>query len=134
MPLWWRLAGLWQGLLLGAAVIGLTWMVAILIFGVFGAAPGLPHLLTSASQLPWLFLGTLATLGLGAATSSVCMSWVSKTAERERAEITVELRRQIEAVAGEMVIVLAEQELSELRRFREELRTAARTAGPAPAS
>jgi len=134
VPLWWRLAGLWQGLLLGAAVIGLTWMVAILIFGVFGAAPGLPHLLTSASQLPWLFLGTLATLGLGAATSSVCMSWVSKTAERERAEITVELRRQIEAVAGEMVIVLAEQELSELRRFREELRTAARTAGPAPAS
>jgi predicted GTPase len=134
VPMWWRLAGLCQGLLLGAIVVGLAWMTTIVIFGVFHAAAGLPHLFSSVSLLLWLALGTLAMLGLGVLTSSACMSRVRKTADRERDEVTVEMRGQIEAVAGQMVIVPAEQELSELDRFREELRVASRASGASPAS
>jgi energy-coupling factor transporter ATP-binding protein EcfA2 len=131
---WWRLAGLGQGLLLGAVVVSIVWMTVIVVFGVFHAASGVPHLFSSASELIWLILVTAAMLGLGLAISSVCMSWVSKAAEAERTAVTIEMRGKIAVLAAEMVIMPAEQELSELDRFREELRIALRGTVPTPAS
>ncbi len=51
---WWRLAGVWQGLLLGAAAVALAWIALILAFGVFHAASGVPTLLSNTGALPWI--------------------------------------------------------------------------------
>jgi hypothetical protein len=130
---WWRAAGLWQGLLLGAAAVGLIWLALVLTFGVFHAAAGLPALLSRVSLMPWIGLGTAAVLGLGAATSWACLRQVRTSAERESAQLTADIGTRIEAVAGQLVVLPAEQELSELARYLEESRIAARGAGQAPA-
>jgi GTP-binding protein EngB required for normal cell division len=129
---WWRAAGLWQGLLLGAAAVGLVWLALILTFGVFHAAAGLPALLSKVSVMPWIGAGTAAALGLGAATSWACMRQVRTSAERESARLTADIGERIEAVAFESVVMPTEQELSELVRYREESEIAARGAGQAP--
>jgi len=123
---WWRLAGLWQGLLLGAAAVGLVWLALILTFGVFHAAAGLPALLSKVSVMPWIGAGTAAVLTLGAATSWACLRHVRTSAERESARLTTDIGERIDAVARETVVMPAEQELSELARYREESEIAAR--------
>ena len=133
IPPWWRLAGLWQGLLLGSVTVGLAWMIAILVFGVFHAAAG-TRLFSDVSLLPWLLLASVAMLLLGVLTASTCMSWVRKTAGIESIRVAAEMRDKIADVASEMVIMPAEQELSELGRFREELRIASRGASSAAAN
>ena len=125
---WWRLAGAWQGLLLGAAVVAVAWMAATVAFGVFHAASGVPTLFSDLVMLPVLAAAAIVALGLGAFTSRVCMSAVAKTAERENTQVATDMKRRIVGVAREMVIMPAEQELSEYRRYREELSVA----GPAP--
>src|SRR5262249_56188874 len=50
---WWRAVAAWQGLLLGAAVLGVAWLLAIIILGGFGAAPHAAPVLSDASLLPW---------------------------------------------------------------------------------
>jgi 50S ribosome-binding GTPase len=129
---WWRLAGLWQGLLLGTAAVGLAWLLLILIFGVFHAAAGLPTLLSKVSVMPWIAAGTFAVLALGAYTSWACMRAVRVSVERESGRVTAEIGNRIAAVADEMVVIPAEQELSELARYREETEIAARGAAPGP--
>jgi hypothetical protein len=59
-------------------------------------------------------------------TSSICMRLVVSSAEREKAHVTLAMQERIVGVAADMVIGPAEQELSELERFREETRIAAR--------
>ena len=127
VSLWWRLAGLWQGLLLGSVTVGLAWIVAIVVLGVFHWAAGAPRLFSDVSLLPWLVLASAAMLMLGMLTASTCMSWARKTAGRESIQAAAEMRDRIAGVASEMAIMPAEQELSELGRFREELRIASRT-------
>ena len=131
---WWRLAGLWQGLLLGTAAVAVVWLALVIVFGVFHAAAGVPRLLSDTGAMPWLGAGTVAALALGAATSSVCMRLVAATAERETKQVTADMRVRIAGVADEMVIVPAEQELSELGRYREEAVIAFQAAGTTPAS
>ena len=123
---WWRLAGVWQGLLLGAAAVAVAWIALIVVFGVFHAARGAPTLLSRTSALPWIAALAVVTLVLGAMTSSICMRLVVSSAEREKAHVTLAMQERIVGVAGDMVIGPAEQELSELERFREETRIAAR--------
>jgi len=131
---WWRLAGVWQGLLLGAFAVCLAWMVAIVVLGAFHPMTAPPALFSDLSLLPWLGAIAVATLLLGALTSSACMSWARKTAERESTTVTADMRHRIASLASEAVIVSAEQELSELDRFREEFRVASRRTSPTPAS
>ena len=130
---WWRLAGLCQGLLLGTAAVAVVWLVLVMVFGVFHAASGVPRLLSDTGALPWIGVGAVAALGLGAATASVCMRLAASTAERENTQVTADMRERIAGVADEMVIVPAEQELSEFGRYREEARIASRDVGTAPA-
>ncbi|HVB44994.1 MAG TPA: YfjP family GTPase [Streptosporangiaceae bacterium] len=131
---WWRLIGLWQGVLLGAVGVGLAWLAAITVFGGFHAASGLPWLLSSPGALPWAGLTLAAALGFGAATSAECMALVRKMAERENTRVDSDIRSRIAAVADEMVIMPTEQELSEFDRYREELKIACHGAESAPAS
>ena len=118
---WWRLAGLWQGLLLGTAAVAIVWLALVVVFGVFHAAAGVPGLLSDTGALPWIGAGAVAALALGAATASVCMRLVASTAEHENTQVTADMRERIAGVADEMVIVPAEQELSEFGRYREEV-------------
>jgi len=123
---WWRITGVWQGLLLGAATVAIAWTGLIVAFGVFHAATGAPALLSRTSALPWVIAVAGVALALGAVTATVCMQLVLSTAERENTEVTAAMRKRIAAVAAEMVIQPADEELSELERFREETRIAAR--------
>jgi len=129
---WWRLAGLAQGVLLGAVAIGLGWCVAVLVLGVFGAGSGLPSLLSSPIMVLWALLLAGAALGLGAGTALVCLSLVKQRALNETAALTVTIRQRIEGVTEELAIVPAEQELSDFARFREEFELA--LSGPAGAT
>jgi GTP-binding protein EngB required for normal cell division len=127
---WWRFAGVWQGLLLGAAAVAIAWIALVLAFGVFHAASGLPAVLTDTGALPWIVALAVAALALGAATASICMRLVVSTAEHENTQVTAAMKERVAVVAAEMVVVPAEQELAELERYREEARIAERGLQP----
>ena len=127
---WWRIAGVWQGLLLGAAAVAVAWIALIIVFGEFHVASGLPTLLTNTHALPWIVAMAVGALVVGAATASICMKLVLSAADRENAYVSTAMKEHVAAVAVEMVIVPAEKELSELERYREEARIATRGIEP----
>jgi GTP-binding protein EngB required for normal cell division len=122
---WWRLIGGLQGLLLGGVVVGLAWILALLIFGVFHAADNVPRLFSDVSLLPWAIILTAAFLVLGWLTASGSRNVVRAAAEQEGERVQETMRARIGDVAREMVIAAVEQELAESGRFRDELRVAA---------
>jgi GTP-binding protein EngB required for normal cell division len=122
---WWRLIGGLQGLLLGGVVVGLAWILALLIFGVFHAADNVPRLFSDVSLLPWAIILTAAFLLLGWLTAAVSRNVVRAAAEQESERVQETMRARIGDVAREMVIVPVEEELAEYGRFRDELRVAA---------
>src|SRR5262249_41774004 len=70
--LWWRLVAVWQGLLLGGAVAGLTWLLVLIVAGIFGA---LQHTtFSNVALLPWIAVMIAAILLLGWLTASGCMT------------------------------------------------------------
>ena len=121
---WWRLIGAAQGLLLGAVIVGLAWIAAIVAFGVFKAGSA-PRLFGDVALIPWICVMLAAFLFLGWLTASGCMNLVRTAARHEHEQVEGDVRARIAAVAREMAIVPAEQELSEYRRFRDELAVAA---------
>jgi GTP-binding protein EngB required for normal cell division len=125
----WRLVGAWQGLLLGCVIVGLAWMAAIVVFGVFGVGSNVPRLFSELSLLPLIAAMIAAMLLLGALTASACLNLVRAAAERESRQVTDAIRGRLAVLASEMVVMPAEQEVGELGRFREEFRTAAGRAG-----
>ena len=125
---WWRLAGLAQGVLLGAVAIALAWFIAVLVFGVFHAASGLPGLLSDPLSLLWAFMLGGVALGLGVVGASASMDAVKKRALAESTQISADIRKRIEGIAKEMAVVPVGQELSEFDRYREEYAVAAKEA------
>src|ERR1700691_1183540 len=123
--LWWRLVGALQGLLLGCVIVSVLWIVALTIFGVFRAAGTVPQLFGDASLLPWVLILFAAFLILGWLTATGGMNLVRAAAAREREMVLETMRARIGAVAREMVLAPAEQELAEYQRFRGEVRVAA---------
>ncbi len=121
---WWRLVAVWQGLLLGGAVVGLGWILALLGVGVFHASAGAPVPLRDVSMVPWVVLLVAAILGLGWLTASGCMSIAVRLALREREQVEQDMHEGVAAVAREMVTGPVEHELSEYARFCEELTVA----------
>lgn len=121
--LWWRLAAVWQGLLLGCAVSALGWLGAILAFGVVGAARA-PSLFSDVTLLPWAVAIVAGLLLLGWLSAAGFMNLVVVAATRERARSEQRMRAKAAQVARELVAVPVEQELSEYARFREALATA----------
>jgi energy-coupling factor transporter ATP-binding protein EcfA2 len=124
---WWRAVAAWQGLLLGAAAVGLVWVVAIIILGAFGAAPHAALLLRDVGLLPWVALMVAAILLLGWLTANGCMALVIREADREREQVQQRMRAGITDVARLYVLGPVERELSEFARFHDEL-TVARAA------
>jgi hypothetical protein len=125
---WWRAVAAWQGLLLGAAAMGLAWMVAILILGALGAAPHAALLLRDVGLLPWVALMVAAILLLGWLTANGCMALVIRQADREREQVQQRMRAGIADVAQRFVLGPVERELAEFARFHDEL-AVARAAG-----
>jgi hypothetical protein len=125
---WWRAAAAWQGLLLGAAAVGLAWMVTIIILGGFGAAPNAPLLLRDVGLLPWVALMVVAILLLGWLTANGCMALVMREADREREQAQERMRAGITDVARQFVVAPVERELADFARFHDEL-TVARAGG-----
>jgi GTP-binding protein EngB required for normal cell division len=121
---WWRPIAALQGLLLGCVVIGLAWMVAILVLGVFGAAPHAPAIFRDPVLLLWIAIMIAAILALGWLTASGCLSRVATAAAREREEVDGEMRSRMTDVAEQMVLQPIRQELSECSRFHAALRDA----------
>ncbi len=124
IPGWWRTIGVWQGLLLGCGIVGVAWVVAIVIFGVFKAGSGLPSLFRDVGLLPLIALLIAALLVLGWLTASSCVNAVRNAAIREKEEVAESMQARMASVAQELVVAPAQQELSELDRFRAELRVA----------
>jgi GTP-binding protein EngB required for normal cell division len=119
---WWRMVAVWQGLLLGCALTGLAWAVAILVIGVFHAAPHAAAIFTNAALLPWVLLLVAAILVLGWLTASGCMSLVSSAALRERSRVEEQMRSRMKDVAEQLVLAPVKHELSEYARFCDALR------------
>jgi GTP-binding protein EngB required for normal cell division len=124
---WWRAVAAWQGLLLGAAAIGVVWMLAIIILGAFGAAPHAALLVRDVGLLPWVALMVAAILLLGWLTANGCMAVVVREADQEREQAQQRMRSAIGDVAQQFVLAPVERELSEFARFHDELMVARAT-------
>ena len=123
---WWRTVGVLQGLLLGCALVGAAWAVALLILGVGGIGSGVPKLFTETWLLPVAVAMTALGLVGGWLTARICTAKVQEAADRERDELLEDIRERLTGVAQDLVVGPAELELSELGRFRAELRMAGR--------
>ena len=121
---WWRAVGAWQGLLLGCVIVGIAWIVAIVIFGVFKVGHGVPSLFRNVGMLPLIALVIAALLVLGWLTASACVNAVRNAAIREKEQVAEDMQGRMASVAQELVVTPALQELSELDRFRAELHVA----------
>jgi GTP-binding protein EngB required for normal cell division len=121
---WWRAIGAWQGLLLGCVIVGLAWMIAICVFGVFETKAAVPHLFSDLSLLPLIAVLIVAMLVLGWLTASVCVNAVRAAAIRENEQVAGDMQDRLASVAQDLVVLPALQELAELDRFRAELAVA----------
>jgi GTP-binding protein EngB required for normal cell division len=121
---WWRLVAAWQGLLLGAAVAGLAWLVTLLVAGVFQAARHPVTLFSNVHLMPWVAVMVVAILALGWLTAIGCMSLVDRTADRERERAERQMRSGIAEVGHRLVVLPVEQELAIYTQFRDELAVA----------
>jgi GTP-binding protein EngB required for normal cell division len=119
---WWRFVGAVQGLLLGCVIVSIAWIVTLLIFGIFHAATGVPRLFSEASLLPWAVILTAAFLFLGWLTATGCLNIVRSGAAHERGQVQDTIRAGFGAIARDMALRPAEDELAEYRRFLEEFR------------
>ncbi|HEY2640343.1 MAG TPA: ABC transporter [Streptosporangiaceae bacterium] len=122
---WWRIIGVVQGLLLGCALVGLAWSVALLIFGLGHSSSVIPGLFTNLWLLPWAALLAVAGLIGGWLTARICTRSVSEASERDSQAVQADIRRGLSILAYDLVVAPAEQELSEFSRFRAELGVAA---------
>ena len=122
---WWRFVGALQGLLLGCVIVSLAWIVALLIFGLFHAASNVPRLFSDSALLPWAVILTVAFLFLGWLTAAGCLNLVRSGAVRERERVQETMRAKVGVVAREMVLLPAEEEFAEYRRFVDEFRIVA---------
>jgi len=123
---WWRAVAAWQGLLLGAAAVGVAWLLTIIVVGVFHASAHASSLLRDVGLLPWVAVLVAAILVLGWLTANGCMTLVAREASQEREQVEQKMRAAIAGVARETVMAPVERELSEYSRFRDELAVARR--------
>jgi len=116
---WWPLAVAWQWLLILGMIAGVVWIGIIAVHHRHGS--GASPLFTDTSLLPWLAVMVVALGLLGWLTASGAQNIVLLGADREREAIEVHLRAQASAVAHDLILVPAGQELTEYERFRHQL-------------
>jgi GTP-binding protein EngB required for normal cell division len=123
---WWRMIGVVQGLLLGCLLVGTAWCIALLVLGVGGAgSSSMPELFTGKLYL--LAAAGLIVFGLagGWLTAFLCTRAVSARARGEMDIVRQDIDKRMAAVARELVVAPAEQEMAALEQFRFDLRVAA---------
>jgi GTP-binding protein EngB required for normal cell division len=126
VPGWWRLARIWQWLLVALVIAGIGWMGVIVAVGVFHAmGPHPPGLLGSVVLLPWLGVMIVAMLLLGWLTTSGSQNVVTLSADRERERLEAVMRARIDAVARDLIVIPAGTELAEYAKFCTDLTAAA---------
>jgi GTP-binding protein EngB required for normal cell division len=122
---WWRAIGVLQGLLLGCALVGFGWLVALLVFGVFRVGSGVvPGLFSSKLLIPVAAGVVAVSLVGGWLTARICSRSVEASAGRQTELLTEAIEQRIGAVGHDLVIVPAETELSEFGRFKSEWQVA----------
>lgn len=121
VPLWWRVAGVVQWLLVAAALVGAGWL-ALLAFGAYLQLPEPPTPDVAGLPLPTLLLVGGVVLGLLLAWVGRAAAAAGARARRKRAE--QRLRASIEAVVDPLMIEPVEEELARHRRAREGLERA----------
>jgi GTP-binding protein EngB required for normal cell division len=122
---WWRFAGVGQGLLLGCAVVGLAWFIALLAVKAAGGGHGLPALFGNLVFLPVAAAVVVVALAGGWLLARRSADVVQAAAIRETDELVADIDDRMAGVANDMVVVPAAQELAEFDRFRAELEVAA---------
>ncbi|HYK67636.1 MAG TPA: ABC transporter [Streptosporangiaceae bacterium] len=122
---WWRLLGILQGLLLGCVLVGFAWLVALLVIGVGKVGSGVPKLFSDPWLLPWPAVLIVAGLVGGWLSERLGTKAVREAAERETEVLVDDIYRRLTAVAHDLIVLPAEDELAELRLYRRELRVAA---------
>jgi hypothetical protein len=76
-------------------------------------------------MLPWVALLAIAGLVGGWLTARICTKAVRAASERDTAVLLEDIGQRLTRVAYDLVVVPADDELSEFLRFRAELQTAA---------
>ncbi|MBG0819468.1 50S ribosome-binding GTPase [Planomonospora sp. ID91781] len=124
-PLWWRVAGAAQWLVLAAAVAGALWLLGLFAMDYLHLPePPVP----TAGELPWptlLLLGGLL-LGVVLALLSRAVAWLG--GRRRARKAAGALRASVERVGRELVLDPVQDELTRHRRFTEAVATARRGA------
>ncbi|GGK70938.1 hypothetical protein Ppa06_35370 [Planomonospora parontospora subsp. parontospora] len=120
-PLWWRVAGAAQWLVLAAAVAGALWLLGLFAMDYLHLPePPVP----TAGELPWptlLLLGGLL-LGVVLALLSRAVAWLG--GRRRARKAAGALRASVERVGRELVLDPVQDELTRHRRFTEAVATA----------
>ncbi len=122
-PAWWSLVGLSQKVLLGVALVGALWLLALVLLGALQLDTVLPTPDVGILPLPTalLLLGLLAGLLLAV----LCRPLVARSARRRGRQARARLRDSIAEVAEtELLAPLAEQRAAH-QRFRAGLERAA---------
>ncbi|MFC4060809.1 ABC transporter, partial [Planomonospora corallina] len=117
-PLWWRVAGAAQWLVLATAVAGALWLLGLAVLD-YLHLPGPP--VPTAGELPWptlLLLGGLL-LGVVLALLSRAAAWLG--GRRRARKAARALRASVERVGRELVLEPVAEELARHRRFTEAL-------------
>ena len=119
VPFVWRLAKIWQYLLVLAFLAGAVWTSTALAIGVFslGRLPSSLSIFGEASSLPWVLLMMAAVLGLGALSGIAARNLVAMGAGKERDDVEREMRRRVGALAEQLVVEPVEQELARHHEF-----------------
>ncbi|GGL45503.1 GTPase family protein [Planomonospora parontospora] len=120
-PLWWRVAGAAQWLVLAAAVAGALWLLGLFAMDYLHLPePPVP----TAGELPWPTLLLLGGLLLGAvlALLSRAVAWLG--GRRRARKAAGALRASVERVGRELVLDPVQDELTRHRRFTEAVATA----------
>ncbi|WP_146159554.1 GTPase [Allonocardiopsis opalescens] len=117
VPGWWRLVRTLHYALLGAFVLGLAWLVALVAVGFAGGWTGSAVPLLDTPVIPYAAACTAATLLLGWLTAAGCRNLVAVAANVRQEQVRDNAGRRIAAIARERVLAPLEQELATHRRF-----------------
>lgn len=126
VPAWWRLAKVWQYLLVLLFVAGLGVTGAIVAYGVFEAGEPPVGLLGDVAALPWVLLMMVSVLGVGLLSAIASRNFVVMAAGRERDRLEREMRRRVASVAQDLVIEPVERELTRYNDYFAALETSRR--------
>jgi hypothetical protein len=117
-PLWWRLVGLIQYVLVACTLVGFAWLAVLGVLRWTGQSPPEPPYLGPLPMPTVLFVGGLV---LGALVGWAAAALVRQGARRRRTEAVEELRTAVGEVAWSRVVAPMARVLAQHRAAREAL-------------